>query len=279
MQILRVINNNVVSCVDENGHEIVAMGRGLGFGVRAGANLDESRAEKIFRMETQSETDKLKNILRTIPQDQLELCNKIVDFAGNMLGRRLSESLYLTLTDHIAFAIERFRQGMMFHNALLTEVRLFYPQEYAVGRYALDLIRSEMNMLFPDDEAASIALHLVNAEYDNSLSEIMRITEALHDILSLLESKEGLHLVPGTLSYDELIIHIKFLALRAFSKRENPPQKDPQFDAFVRQSFPVEYACAEDVARYLSGKSSCPLSEEDKAYLALHLHRAGLDHT
>ncbi len=279
MQILRVINNNVVSCIDDNGHEIVAMGRGLGFGVRAGANLNESLVEKIFRMETQSETDKLKNILRTIPQEQLELCNNIVDFASNMLGRRLSESLYLTLTDHIAFAIERFRQGMMFQNALLTEVRLFYPQEYAVGRYALDLIRSEMNMLFPDDEAASIALHLVNAEYDNSLSEIMRITEALHDILALLESKEGLHLLPGTLSYDELIIHIKFLALRTFSKRENPSQKDPQFNAFIRQLFPVEYACAEDVARYLGSKSSCPLSEEDKAYLALHLHRAGLDHT
>ena len=277
MQILRVINNNVISCIDENGREIVAMGRGLGFGVRPGACLDEKKAEKVFRMDSQVETDKLKALLGTLPQSQLDVCNQIVESAGKMLGRRLSKSIYLTLSDHISFAIERFHQGLLFHNALLTEARLFYPQEYAVGRYALDLIKNRLDIAFPEDEAASIALHLVNAEYDNSLSGIIHITQALHDVLSILKSQDGLRLMPGTLAYDELIVHIKFLVLRIFSDGEIR-KSDPEFDALVRRAFPMEYACAEAVAHHLQKASGRSVTDEDKAYLALHLHRAGLDH-
>lgn len=59
MKVLKSINNNVVSCLDENGRELVAMGRGLGFAVRSGDELDISRAEKVFRMQSPDETRRL----------------------------------------------------------------------------------------------------------------------------------------------------------------------------------------------------------------------------
>ena len=39
MKVLKPINNNVVSCVDAAGREVVAMGRGLGYGVKPGAEM------------------------------------------------------------------------------------------------------------------------------------------------------------------------------------------------------------------------------------------------
>jgi len=49
MKIQKVINNNVISALDEGGQEIVAMGRGIGFQKKAGEELAESAVEKVFR--------------------------------------------------------------------------------------------------------------------------------------------------------------------------------------------------------------------------------------
>lgn len=129
MKVLKSINNNVVSCLDENGRELVAMGRGLGFAVRSGDELDISRAEKVFRMQSPDETRRLTDLFATLPPQQIELCSRIVDRATKDLGRKLSPSVYLTLTDHVCFAIDRLRQGTVFQNALLAEVRTFYPHD------------------------------------------------------------------------------------------------------------------------------------------------------
>ena len=64
-------------------------------------------------------------------------------------------------------------------NPLLTEVRVFYPIEFAVGKYALELIHNELGVVLSDDEAASIALHLVNAEFDSSMNATMRATRSV----------------------------------------------------------------------------------------------------
>ena len=53
MTVEKVINNNIVSAYDETGREVVVMGRGIGFGVRAVAVIDNSKIEKVFRIESQ----------------------------------------------------------------------------------------------------------------------------------------------------------------------------------------------------------------------------------
>ena len=45
----RVINNNIVSTIDDEGAELILMGRGLGFGTKSGNDIDESKVEKIFK--------------------------------------------------------------------------------------------------------------------------------------------------------------------------------------------------------------------------------------
>ena len=57
------------------------------------------------------------------------------------LKLKLNQSIYVTLTDHINFAIERVSQGIEPQNALLWEIKRFYPQEFQLGIYALELIQ------------------------------------------------------------------------------------------------------------------------------------------
>ena len=44
------------------------------------------------------------------------------------------------------------------------EVRKFYPREYEIGKQALRLIAKDLEVKLADDEAASVALHFVNAQ-------------------------------------------------------------------------------------------------------------------
>ena len=46
MVIEKVINNNIVSAYDEDGREVVIMGRGIGFGVKPGARIGNRRSRR-----------------------------------------------------------------------------------------------------------------------------------------------------------------------------------------------------------------------------------------
>lgn len=273
MKVLKSINNNVVSCVDENGRELVVMGRGLGFRVKTGDNLDPALAEKIFRMDTQEEVSRLKVLFSQLPGELLEFCNRIIDHAKTALGHRLNESIYLTLTDHIQFAISRVRKGQMLPNALLTEVKVFYPGEFAVGRYAVDKIGQELGIEMPEDEAASIALHLVNAEYDSSMNATVRAAQALQPIVQILRTWPGLQLNESHLFYDELIVHIKFMAMQAFSGVERE-WASVSISHIVQENFPTEYACAGLITSYLAEQCGTAIPMAEQAYLAICIHRA-----
>lgn len=51
MIIQKVINNNVVSTFDMNNHEVILMGKGIGFRKKAGDELDKTKIEKIFTLD------------------------------------------------------------------------------------------------------------------------------------------------------------------------------------------------------------------------------------
>ena len=272
VKVLKVINNNVVSCIDDHGRETVVMGKGLGFRTKPGMELDASSAEKVFRMESQEQVKKLQDLISRIPAGLLELCTEIVDYAGSTLGRRLSESIYLTLTDHIQFAIERCRQNQNLQNALLTEVRVFYPEEFTIGCYALEQISGRIGLELPMDEAASIALHLVNAEYDRSMNATMRAAQVLHPMVQMLQSSD-LPLDVGSLPYNELLVHLKFMALEAFTA-ETREEKMSILPRTYLNSIPEAWNSAGKICQYLSRQSGRDISDAEAGYLAICIQRA-----
>ena len=270
--VLKTINNNIVSCLDETNQEHIVMGRGLGFGVKQGDEIDPERVEKVFSVTNPANLEQMKDLLARCPQPQVEFCTEIIQYANQVLEHPLNEGIYLTLCDHISFAIRRAESGMEFTNALHTEVRLFYPQEYNIGCHALSEIQRRFHVTLPQDEAASIALHLVNAEHEMSLGITLKVTQALGQMIYTLESDERFQVDRNTLYYDELVIHLKFLALDLYSPRR-AHQPDYDFSQLVRNALSQEFRLAEVLTSELEKACGEKLSEEQKAYLAVHLHR------
>ena len=123
MVIQKVINNNVISAYDENQQEVVIMGKGIGFKAHTGDAIDESRVEKVFRIENEKLSRQFQEILENIPLEHMQLTSDIITYAKKNLNVQLNQSIYITLTDHINFAIQRQVQGIQLKNALLWEIK------------------------------------------------------------------------------------------------------------------------------------------------------------
>ena len=163
-RIERVINNNVVCSVNGKGEEIILRGKGIGFQKKPGMEVDASLVEGIFTLEKSQTKNKLVQLLEDIPEIYIEITSQIVDHAKETLGKSLNENIYVTLTDHIHFAIERKQKHLEYVNPLLWEIKSFYTGEYQVGLWALDLIHKRLGQRLKEDEAGFIALHIVNAQ-------------------------------------------------------------------------------------------------------------------
>lgn len=272
MKVLKSINNNIVSALDEDGNEVVVMGRGIGYKAKENDELPRAAIEKIFRMDSQNATDRLKQLLVEVPLENIQVSDEVIAYAKKSLGTRLSKTIYITLTDHINFAVERFGKGQIFQNALLTEVRRFYHQEYMIGEYALDIIQEKLGIRLPPDEAATIALHIVNAEYDASIGDTVNITKLIMDIVNIVKGSLPVRLDENTLYYDRFVTHVKFLAQRIF-QNELLDSGDRQFTEAISGLYPAEYVCARKIGALIAQQYHHKISEEELAYLTVHIKR------
>ena len=85
MRIDRVINNNVVSAVEENGTEVVVMGKGVGFQMRHGMTIPEEQIEKVFRLDNPSSMDQFKNLVASLPPERLQISTEVIQYAKGVM--------------------------------------------------------------------------------------------------------------------------------------------------------------------------------------------------
>lgn len=272
MKIWKIINNNVVSTHDDEDREIIVMGRGIGFKAREGSSIDEEKVEKVFRLDSQNTMDKFKELLVNLPMEHVQISAEIISYAKGVLNRPVNPNVYITLTDHINFALERFKQKMMFTNPLIREVRAFYHEEYLIGEYAIAMIDRDLGIKLPVDEAASIALHIVNAEYDAPMGDTIKITNLIQQVSEVVEEYFTIKLDERSLSYERFITHLRFLAQRVFTG-EHMNLDNLEFQEVIDRLYPQEYACGQKVQALIKKQYGHQVTEEEVAYMALHIRR------
>lgn len=272
MKIVKVINNNIVSTCDEDGREIVVMGRGIGFKAREGSVIDQEKIEKVFRLDSQNTMDRFKEMLVNLPMEHVQISAEIISYAKSVLNRPINPNVYITLTDHINFALERFKQKMMFSNPLIREVKAFYNEEYLIGEYAIAMIERDLGVRLPVDEAASIALHIVNAEYDGPMGDTIKITNLIQQVLEVVKEYFQVELDKQSLYYERFITHLRFLAQRVFTG-ERMELDNLEFQEMIDRMYPEEYACSQKVKALIQREYGHEVTEEELAYLTLHIRR------
>ena len=268
----KVINNNIISAYEKSGAEVIVMGRGIGFKKKQGEVVPADQISKIFRIKSRTLTEQFKELLANMPLERVRISDEIISHAKDHLKLKLNQSIYVTLTDHINFAIERVSQGIEPQNAILWEIKRFYPQEFQLGIYALELIHDRLGILLPEDEAGFIALHFVNAEYGTDIRDAVKFPDQMQAIVDIVEHDLGILLDESSLHYERFVTHIKFLIQRIYRK-ELLSSEDRELSLMMRRKYPREYECSVKVAEYIMQATGSRLSEEEIMYLSVHIRR------
>ena len=270
----KVINNNIIKSTNDDGQDILVMGKGIGFKKAIGDEIDAQSIEQIYTSHTDVTTNKLTQLLSNVRLEHLQVANEIIGFAKVSLGKKLNENIYLTLTDHIDYAIERHAGGLPVSNALLWEIKRFYNHEYLIGKEALSMIHNRLGISLPEDEAGFIALHIVNAELDlsqvNQVSEMMKIIQT---IVNIVKYHYKTDLDEYTLHYERFITHLKFFVQRLFSGVELDKDKDEGFLFMLKDKYQAEYLCALKIREYIAKEFDLELKEDEMIYLTIHIRR------
>ncbi len=267
-----MINNNIISARDNQGVELVVMGRGIGFGKKPDSEIAEEKIEKIFRLENMDDKEQFKELLASMPIEFIRLSTDIISYARENLEISLNQNVYLTLTDHISYALERHRKGLSFNNVLYDEVKLFYPLEYSVGCYALELIEERTGCRLEEDESASIALHLINGELNTAMGTTFFMIKMMREMMEIIERDIP---VPNGRNYprDRLISDLKQLANRLVSEKPIRGRRDKKLYQFVVDNYTQEYDIINNINSYIESEYKCSMTEEEKIYLTLNIKR------
>lgn len=273
MNIIKVINNNIVQSKDDSGQEVLVMGCGLGFKKQVGDKIDDQKIEKIYKYEEKDYLEQLKLILSKTPLEHVQVANEIIHYAKFSLGKKLNDNIYITLTDHISFSIQRVKDGIEVSNALLWEIKRFYNHEYLVGKEALSIIKRRLGVELPEDEAGFLALHFVNASMNcMEMHQTAEMTKIIPSIVSIIKYHFQREIDEYSIHYERFLTHLKFLVNRILTGMEIVGD-DTEFLHILKEQYQSEYQCALKIQEYVKKEYQKEMTEDELVYLTVHIKR------
>ncbi|NLJ31412.1 MAG: PRD domain-containing protein [Clostridiales bacterium] len=273
-RIIRVIGNNFVVSQDQNEKEIILRGLGIGFNKSRGDCVPEEKVEKIYRMDTPKQINHLVELVESMPLEYISVCTEIIENAQRSLGKKLGQNIYVTLTDHVCFALERKKSGLEYKNEMLWEIRNFYRAEFEQGEQAIAVVKDQLGVELSEDEAGFIALHIVNAELETGFGDMVSITKMIQGILEIVQDHYRVSLDRESLDYGRFITHLKFLGQRIFKNqtlREDDSDFTKMIHQLIREKYPKDFLCAKRIQSYIQGNFNHLLSNGEMFFLMTHL--------
>ncbi|SHJ95388.1 transcriptional antiterminator, BglG family [Clostridium cavendishii DSM 21758] len=273
MKIVKVMNNSLILAQDENDKQIVIMGKGLGFMKKAGDDLDVDKIEKIFVAKGENETKDYVKLIERTPIEYIETTNEIIEYATEKLNFKINSQIFITLIDHISYAITRYKSNIIMQNRLLWEVKKFYPKEFEIGKYAIKHINDKLNIELPEEEAANIAFHFVNAQTDEGEMQNTLLTiKMLKDIFNIIQYNFGMKLDKDSLSYSRFLTHLQFFIQRLIDDKMIE-SKDTFIFEQIKNEYPKQFKCSELIRNYVKKVLDKELTKEEILYLTIHIVR------
>lgn len=273
MFVEKVLNNNVVVSIDpKTKKEIILIGSGIAFNKKTGQEIDQRKIEKRFIVDDEKLGNKIKKLINEIPDGFFELADEIISHASNELDVKLDKQIYISLSDHIAFAVKRHKNNIIIKNDLLDEIRRIHKNEFKVSVWAVDFINNKLKINLPEDEAGFIALHFVNASYNETTKDSITSTKVTRDILDIIRSHFSLDFNEDDLNYDRLLTHLKYFSKRIVNRSQHQNGTD-SFLNIVSKSYPESYECALGIGTYIIENYDYKISDDEIVYLTMHIQR------
>ncbi len=190
MWVIKKINNNVAMGKDSRNREVVLFGKGIGYGGNTS----------------------LLSLLDEIDEEIWNLTFRIVDRGKVVLNTNLKSSFTFVLADHLNFAVERIKKGLVISNPLQYDIEHLYEKEMELAEWAISLIDKKIRIKLPHAEAANIALHFAEAaEVASQMENKNDIEWVIEDVTKIVEESLGLKLDRKEFNYSRFVTHVQYL--------------------------------------------------------------------
>jgi len=272
MRIHKIINHNIVVSLDTSGSEVILMGRGIAFNKKRDDAIDEALIEKKFHLEKAAMGDHFIELLREIPEDVINVTHEVIEYIKASMSSKIDDRIYLTLLDHINYAVVRYLQGIQFNNMLLVEIKHLYKEEIKIAKEALLMINQRLMVNLPEDEAAFIALHIVNAQLELDITEVQQMSTVINEILNIVRYHFKITLDESSLDYDRFVTHLKFFTRRLL-RSEVETENNAALYEIVKERYPNEYQCIKVIKNHIKKVYEQDISLSEKLYLMMHMTR------
>lgn len=269
----KIVNNNIVIAKDFRGREVVAIGKGVGFRKRKKETVHIAEIMKTYVLVEKVDSGVLA-LFEEIPFEVIEISQKIIDYAQEMLNVKFNVNLLMSLSDHINFALIQYQKGNHVPKLVNEEIKRFYKEEYHISETAVRMINERFQILFPRDEATAIAFHLITATENKSNHQMMMIMRAVSDIVKIVEDYLNVSLHEDTIAYSRFVIHLKFLFKTILSKQDVPETSGMDFIfAQIKSEYENVIECVKKISDYIMKKFDYRCTDGDCIYLMLHVVR------
>lgn len=210
MRIKKILNNNAFITRNENHQEIIVIGKAIAYGKHFNDEIDENKIYKTFEPVSKGECKLILDMINDIPVSFFQIAKRIVDKANQDSKIRLTDSVYIALTDHISSSVDRAKEGLFLTNQFLWEIRSYYPKEYDLGMWAIKLIEQECQVKLPEDEAGFIAIHIISGELGNRLDDFREVIKFIKKVTSIVTYQMSIDVDKESLDYNRFVTHLKF---------------------------------------------------------------------
>ncbi len=276
MLIHRVLNNNVAVILDNQNREKIIMGCGICFKRKSGDKIDTTLVEKEFILADDAVRRRFKQVAIEVATPCLTIAEHIIQKAISQLGTGLNENIYVALTDHIQFTVNRYHQGLQLRNGLIWHVKRMYPEEYQIGAEAAAMIEQSFGVTLLEDESAFIAMHIVAAETNEEIKSVVDQTNIIQHILTIIIYHFGIALYEESIQYHRFLIHLKFFVQRITSSALYEGGEDEVTDGLfesVKTSYPEAFTCSMKIGKYIKHKLDKSTTNEEIMYLTIHIQK------
>lgn len=273
MIVKKILNNNLVLALDQNEREHIIIGKGIGFTNTVGKELRSTNIEKIFVLKSKENTRLYLEMLKNNSSKNIQIITDVIEEINKKMNEKLDEKIYITLSDHLIFAIERYKNNIILQNKMLWEIKNFYPTEYKIAKEALLKLNKYLNIDLPDEEAGNIAFHIVNAQteklnMENTISSI----KILKDIFNIIQIFYKKQINSESVNYLRFVTHFQFFIQRIIDDKMLD-SKDTFLYEQVVLGYPKAFKCSMRIKDYIQKTLNAEITKEEILYITVHIVR------
>lgn len=276
MKIIQSLNQNAVLVLDNNGKEMVALGKGIGFNKKKGDIVHETAISRFFTIQSSEQEQHILENLKSIDSEVYILAEDVVHFAEQELQKKLHESFIFTIAKHIQFAIDRSGEEIEY-DPFQYQLNYLYPAEYRVAKELVSFLNQKYHLRLKRQEESFFTLHLVNGLIDSEqFNDIVQLSHLLNQVLMLIDEEVSVKLEKESLAYSRFVIHLRYFLIRALSKFKSVSEEDIRINELLdltKEMYPDEYKILYSIKVFFGQEHQLYFGIDEDLYLLLHLVR------